>query len=164
TVRLQWWAQTDAQHAYFEVEKSADGARFTTIGRGPSSAPYIFTDPSPYAGTGYYRIRQVDMDGSVTYSAVVLVNYQLKAAQVQLFPNPAGKQVEIRILTDRSGRYNLRITDYAGREVKQATIWVTPGTASASIDISTLAAQLYIVNLYDQSGRPVATRQLVVSR
>jgi murein tripeptide amidase MpaA len=164
TVRLQWWAQTDAQHAYFEVEKSADGSRFTSIGRGPSAAPYIFTDPSPYAGTGYYRIRQVDMDGSVTYSAVVLVNYQLKAAQVQLFPNPAAKQVEIRILTDRSGRYSLRITDYAGREVKQTTIWVTPGTASAGIDISTLAAQLYIVNLYDQLGRPVATRQLVVSR
>lgn len=165
TVNLQWWAQTDNRHAYFDVERSADGQSFSTIGRGPSAAPYTFIDEHPLVGNNYYRIRQVDMDGAATYSAIVLVIYKGQQLQIQLFPNPASQQLQVRMLLGGdAGRYTLRISDYAGREVKRQDVWLKPGASPAALDISTLPSQLYIVTVFDQQGRQVANRQLAVSR
>lgn len=72
------WATTWEQDANrFEVQRSRDGTEFGTIGQLPargttdSRQVYTFSDDWPDAGTTYYRLRQVDHDGTATYSNVV---------------------------------------------------------------------------------------------
>lgn len=94
-VALTWHTASELHSAYFAVERSADGKSFTELGRvaaaGTSSQAhaYTFSDPLPQPGTGYYRLRQVDLDGSFTYSPVRVVAGPLAAQESLVFPNPA---------------------------------------------------------------------------
>src|SRR5690606_19785098 len=62
----------------FEVQRSENGSTFIAIGSvpaaGSSAIPidYSFTDDDPAQGTNYYRLRQIDLDGTYTYSPLVV--------------------------------------------------------------------------------------------
>ena len=78
---LTWSTATEVNNDHFDVERSADGQSFERIGtldgagNSEEELHYELTDERPIAGTNYYRLKQVDDDGSATYSdVVVLVN------------------------------------------------------------------------------------------
>ncbi|RZK90605.1 MAG: hypothetical protein EOO62_34835, partial [Hymenobacter sp.] len=79
-VRLGWTTASELNNAYFEVQHSLDGRTFAAVGqvqgRGTSAqaSTYSFTDAAPGAATThYYRLRQVDADGTATFSPVQVV-------------------------------------------------------------------------------------------
>ena len=94
-VVLTWRTASEANSARFEVERSEDGRTFALIGTvaaaGTSLAPrsYELLDSKLPAGAKllYYRLRQVDLDGTVAYSQVQTV--ALAGAGLALYPNPA---------------------------------------------------------------------------
>lgn len=100
-VALAWATASETNSAYFEVERSVDGARYEAIGRVPGAGnsavvqTYGFTDPAPLPGTGYYRLRQVDVDGRYTFSRVVAVARDAAAADLLLYPNPATDRLTV---------------------------------------------------------------------
>jgi len=76
-VRLDWATASEVNNDYFEVQRSLDGRSFEVAGRvaGNGSSlqahTYLFTDAAPgVAATHYYRLRQVDHDGTSTFSPV----------------------------------------------------------------------------------------------
>ncbi|MDQ2769949.1 MAG: fibronectin type III domain-containing protein [Bacteroidota bacterium] len=100
-VRLAWATASEKNSARFEVERSTDGREFERLGMvaasGSSSSAraYGYLDnqvpktPSPQALL-YYRLKQVDLDGSFSYSPVRTVALTAKAeAGLALYPNPA---------------------------------------------------------------------------
>ena len=96
-VRLAWATASEKNSARFEVERSADGETFVSIGAvaaaGSSSGPrrYELLDARLPAGAAllYYRLRQVDRDGTFSYSPVRAVALKGAGAGLALFPNPA---------------------------------------------------------------------------
>ena len=94
-VRLAWTTASEKNSDRFEVERSADGTAFDRLGTvaaaGSSSAPlaYAYLDERLPAGaaTLYYRLRQVDVDGTFSYSPVRSVA-RSGPAGLALFPNP----------------------------------------------------------------------------
>ncbi len=78
-VRVEWSTGSESGSDHFNVERSLDGSAFTSIGtvRAAGNSQqlrhYIFFDPTPLAGTSYYRLKEVDNDGSVSYSEMVAV-------------------------------------------------------------------------------------------
>jgi len=74
---IYWKTLSELNNDYFDVERSTDGRSFSSIGRvkggkdGETERFYHFKDNAPFAGTSYYRIRQVDYDGKSSYSDVV---------------------------------------------------------------------------------------------
>ena len=110
TVRLDWEAETDHLHDYFEVERSTDGTSFQNLGRGPAVAPYHFIDPNPVVGNNYYRIKQVDKDGKITYSSTVTIAYTPSSFRVEIYPNPVTDQLRVRIGTAEIAQYRLTRT------------------------------------------------------
>ncbi|HEX2535653.1 MAG TPA: hypothetical protein VHK69_18055, partial [Chitinophagaceae bacterium] len=100
-IQLQWATATEEQSDRFEVERSADGRSFTQIGSVQAAGSsnlrndYAFTDNSPLAGTQHYRLKQVDTDGTFSYSSTVTVRYGgTTALQVV---SPARQQLAIRL-------------------------------------------------------------------
>ena len=65
TSLLDWSTSMETGSSHFEIERSTDGAGFTTIGttaaKGASTVTsYYFTDSKPAAGLNYYRLKMVD--------------------------------------------------------------------------------------------------------
>ena len=68
----------------------------------------------PLVGNNYYRIRQVDKDGKVSYSQTVLVIFNPASLIVSLYPNPARDAVTVRLNTLPADRYTVSVADLAG--------------------------------------------------
>lgn len=97
---LSWITANDANNNYFEVQRSKGNSDFENIGTvkaigGHSqSKEYRFIDYLPEDGNNYYRLKQVDKSGQISYSSVVPVKFNLKA--IIIYPNPAYDKIYIR--------------------------------------------------------------------
>ena len=161
TVSLIWEAITDQLHDHFEVEKSADGTLFKSIGRGPATAPYRLIDTAPFMGNNFYRIRQVDKDGTITYSQLALVYFQPYNLQVSVYPNPVQEILRLRIIGTMNGPYSVSIVDMAGRNIQQQQITVNQAGSEIGIPIKGLPAQLYMILIRNEKNNIVYTQKIV---
>lgn len=106
-VELQWKTASQINNDYFVVERSKDGQKWEQLvivkGAGTTSIPmeYLETDPSPYEGLSYYRLKQVDFDGSFTYSQIVSVYYKkflnTNILEPLIYPNPVSQGSTLNI-------------------------------------------------------------------
>jgi carboxypeptidase T len=161
TVRLDWKAVTDQHHDYFDVERSADGTSFTSIGRGPSTVPYWKIDPVPAIGNNFYRIKQVDIDGTVTYSTIVNVYYNPALFFVSAYPNPVKDILNVKINTSVVDRYTINLADLAGRSVYNETVTTGYSGAEVNINLKRNAAQVYILTVKNSRNETVASEKIV---
>ena len=95
--QLTWETKTEHNAAFFNLQKSLDGTKWQTMERvkatgGNSETPqyYATFDAQLADGTNYYRLEQVDMDGTITYSKVVSVVFDKEPTRINLSPNPVG--------------------------------------------------------------------------
>lgn len=101
SVALHWATASEQGSAWYDVERSADGARFSFLGRVPAAGQslserhYAFTDGQPLPGQSYYRLRQEDQDGAVQYSPVVSMDRRSDRLRLEArgMPGDAGRQV-----------------------------------------------------------------------
>lgn len=95
TALLLWKTASEHHNAGFDIERSADGKIWETIGsvagQGDASEEHVyrFTDARPFPGDNYYRLVQMDLDGERTYSDIRIVAVAGgEKAGFQVFPNP----------------------------------------------------------------------------
>lgn len=158
---IEWETALEINSAHFEVEHSRDGQNFTYLGKvqaagnSESEQEYKFWHERPGAGVHYYRLRQVDADGSFDYTQVRSIQFEDKVAQIfELYPNPASAYVNIK--TD-SEAYSIRIIDQTGRPVRE--VRNTP-----RLDITDLVPGVYWVQLTGAAGQVLQTEKLSVMR
>lgn len=140
---LRWTTAQEPANNYFAVESSADGLQFRRIatvagqGTGTQGAAYELKDPNIArygALTIYYRLRQVDQDGSETFSPVRSVSAPLVAAlTIQAYPNPFGGALAVRIEAASAGAATLALHDALGRTVWQQALVLAPGATAYSV-------------------------------
>lgn len=147
-VNLQWATTDETNNAYFVVERSADGKLFEELQRVSDQentsavSTYVFIDVNPLTErNNYYRIKQVDQDGTFSYSDVATVNASTHGV-FRVYPNPA-ENSEVHI-------------QYSGAETAQVHIQNVLGEVVLSKQLSsekfTLAAGqlksgVYLVSL-----------------
>ena len=142
------------------MERSADGVSFTDIGKvaghGSSAIEqqYQFTDNAPVQGTNYYRLKQVDLDGKATYSAIAKVSFDNVESVLRVYPNPAKNTVVIT-LPIRASSSVVTVLDVNGRKVMQKQI--NAGTTSQTLTVSGLAAGRYELQWLPKNGKPQIT-------
>ena len=169
---LQWKTASELKNDHFEVESSADGVAFQRLGQvagaGTSLQPhtYQFTDKNlaRYAvGQVYYRLRQVDIDGTSTYSPVRPVQVPLEAGLlVQAYPNPsaAAGEVTLAIHTGQAGAATLWLTNVLGQVVGQQSLSLPAGTSTVPlVGAGELAMGVYLLRV--RQGDQQQTLKLV---
>jgi carboxypeptidase T len=159
TVHLWWEAQTDEEHLYFEVERSPDGIRFSSLGKSSPLPPYQFIDTNPRFGNNIYRIKQVDKDGKVTYSKTINIALEQQISAV-LYPNPVGDVLHIKLKAESSEPVVIKITDLQGKEVYRVHATTLAGN-DLKIDVSAWKPQFYIATLYSSRDEVIATQKFV---
>jgi len=168
---LHWATATEQNTAYFALERSADGTIFTEIGKnaaaGISNKPltYEWLDKQPLKAITYYRLRQVDQDGSAHYSQVLALLPAASASimqSVEVYPNPsAGKTIQL-LLQGYSGElFQLHLTDALGRTVMTQAL--TPAESHYLTPLALplgIASGTYILTLAG-NGSPIQKRIVV---
>jgi hypothetical protein len=158
TVELQWETTEEPDNAGFHAERSATGNDWSVIGQVEallgSDQRYDFIDSSPLNGISYYRLRQTDFDGQVTYSPVNAVEF-LANDGVVLYPNPATNEVNIQL---PDGAELLGLMNMTG----QATgLRFNGQNSQVNADVSGLPAGVYFLHVRLADGKPLARRLVV---
>jgi len=171
-VQLIWRTATELNNDHFEVQRSADGRAFETIARVAGQGTNTTTTNYAYSDAGigthtngplYYRLRQVDRDGTSSFSPVETVRFgQVPAGRpaIALFPNPTTATTVITNLDLGllpAGTYQVRVLDAVGRQVLATT---GDGGTTLPLDLRTAANGTYLVLVHGIDGQ-LFTKRLV---
>ncbi len=121
-ILISWSTATEVNSDYFEVERKTEStdwqpiAKLTAMGYSNQTQFYSWADYSKVSGTVYYRLKQVDKDGSVTlFPAKGITLYQSsESGEITLFPNP--NQGNFRLTGPLDDLQELVILDAQGKE------------------------------------------------
>lgn len=180
TVRLEWTTPTEYNTRGFEVQKSQSSASgFVTLpnsfvpGHGTTSEPhdYAWIDSLASIGTWYYRLKQIEQDGTLHYSDPIRVDVLTGVAENaprvfalhQNYPNPFNPSTQIRFSVESTGPATLEVYNVLGQKV--ATLFA--GIAESGrdytlrLDASNLATGMYLYKL-TSGTRSEVKRMLLV--
>ena len=157
-VLLNWTTATETNNHGFEIERSEDGTEFYTVafvqgaGTTTESREYIYTDKVEYKGgeTFYYRLKQVDLDGTVQYSDIVEVIFDIPKDFVlhQNYPNPFNPSTTIKYAVPKTSLVSIKIYDLTGQEVASLVNEMKEvGTYEIKFDAHNLASGIYIYRM-----------------
>lgn len=122
---LRWTTAKEESNKEFKIERSTDGNNWRIIGAQASDSKegaaepaidYYFVDVRPLAGPNYYRLKQIDIDGTFAYSPVRSV-WLGQDNGIKLFPNPLKDHL---LISGLSGKERILIYDLTGRLVYRA--------------------------------------------
>ena len=156
--QLAWRTASEKNNDHFDVERSLNGTDFVKIGQvkgqGNSTAPidYALTDAGIGAKVGgalYYRLHQVDADGTASYSLVRTVTFSKLVPAIGLYPNPATAATQLDLGQLPAGAYQVSVLDATGRVVLGATL---DAGLVHTLDLSTIASGTYVVLVHGQNG------------
>ena len=167
-VLVAWTTATERANAGFDVERSTDGRTFIAIGAvaaaGNSDAAqsYHFTDTAaPAGGTLYFRIRQVDHDGSASYSRVVAVDMEARD-EFSVAPNPVDAELRVAFRANDASDARVTLYDLTGRAVYAQAVAAVAGSNTEVVNTAALAPGIYLLRL--RVGERVHTRRVQVQR
>ncbi len=147
---IEWACGTDTYGAYFDVQSSADGRCFTTIGKVNVEAlksNYSYSDIKLQATNTYYRLKMVDKSGAAFYSKVVSVKGGINT--LTIWPNPAKSSVTINFNQSLNDA-NIAVATPNGKTVLQQSL---KGSANRCVlNTQSLANGLYIVTVKSSMG------------
>ncbi len=140
-VALKWETLTEIDLQKFVIERSLDGIHFTGLSEQPALAAnytgfhYEYNDNSPLNAVSFYRIRAVDIDGKISYSAIIrLSNLMGAGLTINLYPNPViNKELNIQASDLKQGAYQILVVDYSGKELFREQIQVNSASFSHHI-------------------------------
>ncbi|MEO6327550.1 MAG: T9SS type A sorting domain-containing protein [Ginsengibacter sp.] len=135
-IEVTWKVTRSINLSKYEIERSANGVDFIIIGTlsATGAANYIYPDRNPFDGNNFYRLRMVDADGSVSYSAIIKVNINSNTGQAGFYPNPVVANIVALQLTNViKGTYRLQLFNNYGQQVYSAVITHNGGSANQMI-------------------------------
>ncbi len=169
-VRLRWTTTSEINNYGFYIERRQDNeSQFMEIpnsfiaGHGTTNEPqqYSFTDNTIGASIRQYRLRQVDLDGTVHFSEPIQVSV-LTTVQEQMpsefalnqnYPNPFNPTTTIEYALPADARVTLEVFDVLGRRIAELMNGqVAAGYHDVKFDASALASGMYFYRLNTVEG------------
>jgi hypothetical protein len=153
---IEWATAIEENVSAHIIERSADGLKWTEIGRqaskGTANASYQLEDRAPLA-QAYYRLRTVDFDGFEQKSDVILLTRRDKQfGVVGVFPNPTSGDANIQFAVPAEGKVTLRVADLTGRIVLEQAFDATNGINTQTLSLSRLTAGTYTVTVINDGS------------
>ena len=151
-VLTEWETIAERNNCFFNIERSADNQQFSTIGKINSSGNtnnlkrYRFVDRQPLSGVSYYRLKQVDMNGNFSYSAIKRIEFNNTEATNHIYPAIASNTINVQLKNDVG--ITCYVINSAGAIVQQ----IKPSGISFTIPVASLARGVYIFNIVDGNG------------
>ncbi|RZL07747.1 MAG: T9SS type A sorting domain-containing protein [Hymenobacter sp.] len=162
---LNWATASETNNQGFEVQVSTDGTTFSKLGFLASNNPNS-TTPHSYQyrdvtagkqGVRYYRLRQLDLDGTASFvgpRAVTFGDAVAQATSLQGYPSPFSSEINLALQTTAAGLATVTVTDGVGRQVRAWQPTLAAGASSLRLaDLQNMPAGLYIVQVRYSDGQ-----------
>lgn len=155
-VELSWATASELNNDHFVIEKSHENGSFFPVGKvmgaGTSDEiqTYAFVDESNMQQVNYYRLKQVDLDGTAKYSNIVNVHFELN--QLEVYPSPTEGDVFIKYMGELAGGALVKVTDLSGRILIQKQHHFGSTNEVLQLDFSTFAKGMYVVLVTKPNG------------
>ena len=148
-VLLNWDTFSESNNSHFNIFSSVDGVNYkflkTVKGNGTKTTRsyYSTVDASPAQGYNYYKLEQVDFNGTTTKLSEQVVNVNLDRLDVVLYPNPSEDFVNIRI--EANSFNHAELIGLSGSILQSQNI--AAGVGLVSFDVAQLKPATYLVKL-----------------
>lgn len=170
TVSLDWTTATETNNNYFSIERSENAIDFHQIGvlagAGNSSTVknYNFIDEQPLKSTSYYRLKQVDLDGSFSYSDIAVVKIsdaKFITGVVSVGPNPVqNNMININFShIEENIHARLEISDLSGKILSKKILQID--NIKQTIALDGLAKGVYLMQIH--SGDSSSVHRVIIN-
>ncbi|WP_089678378.1 T9SS type A sorting domain-containing protein [Catalinimonas alkaloidigena] len=165
---VSWKTVSETNNAGFELERSLNGDDWTVItfveGHGTTNLPqqYGHVDVDVQGAPVYYRLRQIDLDGAVHLSDVVVLEAPTPTGLwlVQTYPNPFRDAFQVKVQTEERGTLKMQLLNLYGTVLH---VWEAPvkaGQNQVEVDqLAHLPAGIYLLTV-EQNGRKQTLRMI----
>ncbi|MES2776878.1 MAG: hypothetical protein V4722_22060 [Bacteroidota bacterium] len=155
---INWKVNSTSANITMEIERSTDGRRFNSIAtinadQARCALPFDIVDAHPLNGTNYYRLKMIDMDGKLSYSAIIAIMGAGKGFEVVgMYPTVVNSNGFLSVSATNAGKMQTTITDISGRNIRTSTHVVAAGSNLVLVDCSTLADGAYQLTVYSDGA------------
>lgn len=164
-VSIEWSTASESGNDYFVVEHGTSVGEFAEVGvvagAGDSQEllTYDMVHDNPIVGTNYYRIKQVDFEGTFSYSGIVPVDVAgTPSAEVALFPNPASNYFNLNVGSDwKAEDVSVAVFNIAGRRMME---WTQSTSVTRQVFTDALPAGVYLLRV--DGAQRTSTQRLVI--
>lgn len=159
-VKISWGTNLERNTDYFLIERSGDGYLWEELTKVPAQSDkiiyseYSVTDPAPLSGANYYRLTEVENNGSKKVYAVDYVQALTSEIQFLVYPNPSTGSFSIR-LGEAYPFYDIQILDLMGKVHYQRTL----ASGKSDLDLD-LPSGTYLVKA--RLGKEVKVKRIEV--
>ncbi|MCP4521408.1 MAG: T9SS type A sorting domain-containing protein [Cytophagales bacterium] len=150
TNTIYWATASELNNSHFEIEhRSESSEEFEVIARiegahtTNETQNYLYIDKLPTVGTNYYRLKQVDFDGTVSYSDLITLDVDNEEGTL-CYPNPVqnNMMIDVEATIDKVELFDL----------KMQKVLEVINPANDSVDLSSLVTGMYLVKISTQEG------------
>ena len=119
-IKLNWATASEINNNFFTVEKCQQIGDWISVsklngaGNSTSTLFYESTDYKPFYGTSYYRLKQTDFDGTISYSGIRSVHVS-KTDDINIYPNPASASLIVE--ANEASSFQLTLFNFLGMKV-----------------------------------------------
>ncbi len=169
-VTLNWVTQTELNNLGFEIERKNSTNDFINIGfvegNGTSTISnfYTFVDKPEQSDKLFYRLKQIDFDGTYSYSQIIEIDFNstpIEFALFQNYPNPFNPMTTIKYSVPKTVLVKMNIYDILGREIIVLINEVkTPGNYEVDFNASNLSSGVYFYRI--QAGDFLSTKKMLL--
>ena len=159
-VELFWQDENEVAFQAFEVERSLDASSWESLGQVGGQADqqdYLFRDASPELGRNFYRLRMIDVDGAVSLSNIIEVNFELNSV-FDIYPNPSNGTFQLSLPFRPERPITLSANNWAGQKVIDLSI--LPNEVANPISINFPSKGYYIISL--NTGREILSKRILI--
>ncbi len=168
SVNLKWETKSEINNNGFEIQKFTNKywhpigfikGQVTTT----KSSSYSFSDKNITGDILKYRLKQIDFDGSYTYSKIIEVNTNIAADFIlnQNYPNPFNPTTKIKWQSPIEGFQTLKVYDVLGNEVTTlVNEFRSSGKYEINFDASNLSSGIYFYTI--KIGSFISMRKMIL--
>jgi hypothetical protein len=157
---LHWATASEINNSHFEIERSYDGRTFEMIdqidgnGNSQHQIEYNYIDEGihSFENTAFYRLKQVDFDGTSEYSDIRVVRFDAVVSGIDFsaYPNPLTNELSVMVSLSNGEAYQIEVTDLQGAKVYNENHTFTNGIHK--LNTSTWDSGMYILQVASESG------------
>lgn len=161
-IEVVWHVETEDGVKTYAVEKSKDGIHFEQIGALNATfvKNYNWVDDNDFAGIVYYRIKVIEISGSVKYSDQVYVNIGNDNGRLLMYPNPVkGNVLSIQVGKMKKGRYDVLLYNNAGQNVYNSSLYIDASNRFYRLNVGVISPGNYKVQI--SNGEEVKCENII---
>ncbi len=162
-VQINWATAQEQQSDRFIVQRSTDQNNWIDAGTVKAAGTstirlsYSFTDRHAVAGQVYYRLKMVDLDGSVEYSPIRQVLITAAETKISIFPNPTTDYIQVNSAGIK-GQVKIELLNAYGQVVQTKQ---QPGGSIATLSVGQFTKGSYYVRITDNSGKQESLKLMI---